>query len=239
MNKVQVIIGIILIVFGSVLVIGYVRGTHMVLLPNPNGSTIKASKKILGQDAVISEFIIPNQIAIKEQAQDFVDNSQEIMVKKAYDWLENGYKYTVDDIIIYAGGEKIIESTADNWNLPIISLAIYKHVGHFVGDCEDGSFLLVSILRALKVPCWAELGTITIDGKDYGHVWVVVKLNGKEYLLETTLGESLAEFIPVPDFYHPYVRWNESEAIFSTAGKIDEELPRLTPYEINQLKELL
>jgi len=239
MNKVQVIIGIILIVFGSVLVIGYVRGTHMVLLPNPNGNTIKASKKILGQDAVISEFITPNQIAIKEQAQDFVDNSQEIMVKKAYDWLENGYKYTVDDIIIYAGGEKITESTADNWNLPIISLAIYKHVGRFVGDCEEWFFLACVYFEGIKSSL---LGGTGNHYNRWKRLWTRLgssEIEWKEYLLETTLGESLAEFIPVPDFYHPYVRWNESEVIFSTAGKIDEELPRLTPYEINQLKELL
>jgi hypothetical protein len=62
------------------------------------------------------------------------------------------------------------------------------------GDCEDSSILLADWLLARDFQARVALGRYAERG---GHAWVVVHLDGKDYLLESTEGASKAERPPL------------------------------------------
>jgi len=107
-------------------------------------------------------------------------------------------------------------------------------------DCEDGTFLLTSLLRANGIDAWANIGTVRLDSGVYGHAWATVILDGKEYLLETTLGEPLSELRPVPNFYRVDVKFNEKEISAITGADINKVVyPPLPTSKISELKKTL
>lgn len=81
------------------------------------------------------------------------------------------------------------QNLADFWQFPAETLALE------VGDCEDCSFLLISLLNASGVSPFCTrivIGTIRdSDGAQVGHVWPVYKDEGGEWrILESTLPEA-------------------------------------------------
>jgi len=102
--------------------------------------------------------------------------------------------------------------------------------------------LLVSLLRANGIKSYANIGTVTLSSGIYGHAWVTVEVDGKTYLLETTLGESITELKPVPNFYKTTVRFNEKE-LYCISGedinKIITIYPPLPPKKVIELKNAL
>ena len=61
-----------------------------------------------------------------------------------------------------------------------------------IGDCEDHSIVIVSMLRKLGIHCWLVWGK-TPQG---GHAWVELELDGAVYLLEATRKMPLPESLP-------------------------------------------
>lgn len=197
--------------------------------------------KLFGMPEDIRYWITPNNIAIKNKANEFKDDSQLIEVTKAFNWLEDGYHYDIDDWIVLNNGKVILKGGNDFWSLPIFTLAQKEqNNGEIYVDCEDGTFLLVSLLRSLGVTAWANIGTVELDSGIYGHAWVTVELNGKEYLLETTIGQHLGEIPTVPRFYKVTIKFNEKEVIAITGEDINKDIyPPLPPAKIQELKKLL
>lgn len=211
-----------------------------------NGDIIKVNEKyvvkdkLYGEPEVLTHFITPEQTAIQLQAKELKKDNDMATVTATYDWLETNYHYEVDKIEIINNGHTVLKGSCDTWNLPIFSLAIRHQNGGFYGDCEDGTFLLVSLLRANGIQAWAHIGTVEINGSIYGHAWATVVLNGQEFLLETTLGQTIQSLRPVPDFYTPSFTFNESKVIPTKFGAdINEVYPTLPPSKIQDLKNLL
>jgi hypothetical protein len=198
------------------------------------------NSKMFGEPMDIRSWITPNESAIKEVAKEFQTGEKIATVTKAYNWLEENYHYDSDDWVILNNGRIIIKGGTDSWALPIFTLAQKHQNGSIYVDCEDGTFILVSLLRSLGIETYANVGTVSLNGSIYGHAWVTVNLNGKEYLLETTLGVELTELRPVPSFYKTDVKFNEKDVIAITGVDINKEIyPPLPPAKLDELKDAL
>ncbi len=196
--------------------------------------------KFFGEPTDLRFYITPNEYAIQEEAKKLKTDSDLATVSKTYNFLSEKYNYVQDDLILLNSGQIIAKGGIDSWNLPILTLAEKHQYGEFWVDCEDGTFLLVSLLRANGLTAWANIGTVTINSSIYGHAWATVFLDGKEYLLETTLGEPLAELKPVPSFYKVDVKFNEKDILAITGADINKKVyPPLPPAKVQDLKDLL
>jgi hypothetical protein len=197
--------------------------------------------KLWGESEALKSFITPNQIAIKSQSTELKKDSDIDTITATYDWLEDGYHYETDSLEVRNNGHTIFKGNCDTWNPPIFTLAVKKYNnGNTWCDCEDGTFLLVSLLRANGIDAWANVGTVEIDNSIYGHAWATVNLNGQEFLLETTLGQPLQSLRPVPSFYSPSFTFNEKDVRPRKFGaSVDESLTPLPPAKIQDLKNLL
>jgi predicted transglutaminase-like cysteine proteinase len=81
----------------------------------------------------------------------------------------------------YARDAEGIAGPRDYWQTPA------ETHGFANGDCEDTSILLTDWLTSRGFEARVALGQMTDDnGVGEGHAWVVVRLDGKDYLLETT-----------------------------------------------------
>ena len=92
-------------------------------------------------------------------------------------------------------------------------LAPSETLARGLGDCEDTSFLLTSLIRAGGSPsCYVALGSLS----DYGHAWCV--LEGQ--ILETTY--TRARIVPDPENYDTFVLFNEQEVIELWPGALSD-----------------
>lgn len=198
------------------------------------------NSKMFGEPMDVRSWVTPNEPAIKEVAKGLQTEDKIATITKTYNWLEENYHYDIDDWIILNNGRIIIKGGTDSWALPIFTLAQKHQNGSIYVDCEDGTFILVSLLRSLGIETYANVGTVSLNGSIYGHAWVTVNLDNKEYLLETTLGQSLAELKPVPSFYKTDVKFNEKDVIAITGVDINKEIyPPLPPAKLDELKDAL
>ena len=199
--------------------------------------------KYYGEPRDVRVWITPNEEAIKREALKLKQDNDIATISAVYNFLEQKYNYTLDNIVVTDSGIIILKAYPDQWNMPIESLAIiHQNDGNFYGDCEDGTYLLIAILRYLGINAYANLGTVELPSGIYGHGYGTVIINGKEYLLETTLGQSLAELKPVPSFYHPTLKFNEKDVIPITGEDINKVVhiyPPLPPACLNELKKAL
>jgi len=194
--------------------------------------------KLFNGKAYLREFIQPTQPEIQSIAKQLKRATPQDTIIATYNWLENNYQYATDKIKIYNGNVLIFEGNDDTWDLPTQSAGIKKYKG-FRGDCEDGTFLLTSLLRANGINAWANIGTVKIGEKIYGHAWVTVYLNGGRYLLETTLGKPLKTFQPVPDIYSAEFTFNESIVRAKIGADINKKIAPLPPAKIPELRKIL
>jgi|GEM_PF-5770375 len=235
------IITTISIVLSISLVILIVRGFTDVEAPLTENEKYKVKDRLWGEPEILTSFITPNQPAIKSQAQQLKKDNDMATTIATYNWLEDKYHYETDSLEIRNSKHTVLKGGIDTWNLPVLTLAIkHQNNGHIWVDCEDGTFLLVSLLRANGINAWANIGTVEINGSIYGHAWATVILNGNEYLLETTLGQTLQALRPVPEFYTPNFAFNEKEVRLRKFGAdINEVYPPLPPAKVQDLKNLL
>ena len=100
-----------------------------------------------------------------------------------------------------------------------------------MGDCEDTSILLTSLIRAGAMPAYTILGSL----QGYGHAWCEV--NGQ--LLETTY--TSARPVPAPQAYCPYVCFNDQEVVEFWPGALGEvfELSRDEATKLNLMARAL
>lgn len=197
------------------------------------------NNKFFGEPADL-RFFVNTDYAIRKEAEKLKGDTDLATISKTYNWLEENYHYVEDDMILLNAGQIMAKGGIDSWNIPIITLAEKHQYNGLWVDCEDGTFLLTSLLRANGIDAWANIGTVTLDSGVYGHAWATVTLDGKEYLLETTLGQPLSELRPVPNFYRVDVKFNEKEILAITGADINKKIyPALPPAKIQELKNLL
>jgi len=242
MRKMLIITTIISILLSIFLVVLVVRGNlsgNSQALPGNKKYVVK--DKLWGEPEVLTSFITPDQTAIQLQAAQLKKYNDMATTVETYNWLENGYHYEIDNLEVRNNEHTILKGGVDTWNLPVFTLAIkHQNGGNIWVDCEDGTFLLVSLLRANGINAWANIGTVEIDGSIYGHAWATVILNGQEFLLETTLGQPLQALKPVPSFYTPLFTFNEKDVhIHKFGADINEVYPALPPSKVQDLKKLL
>lgn len=97
----------------------------------------------------------------------------------------------------------------DVWAFP------YQTLWQKCGDCEDSSFLLCSLLRhndLLSVEeVWATLGTYGLLLE--GHAWVTVLLDGKRWVMETTLSKAPQEVVAETFPHSPSIYFNDKTCV--------------------------
>ena len=87
------------------------------------------------------------------------------------------------------------------------------------GDCEDTSILLVDLLISAGFDARVAIGW---NGNIGQHAWVVVQVEGEQFVIESTLQESpsMADMIPVKDaspFYRPEQLFDRDRLYFQDA----------------------
>jgi len=198
------------------------------------------NEKFFGESADLRFWVTPNEYAIKKEAEKLKTDNPIATVTKTYNFVEENYMYEQDDLVVLNNGQIILKGGVDSWNLPLFTLAQKHQNGKIVVDCEDGTYFVISLLRANGIDAWANIGTVTLNGSIYGHAWGTVIIEGKEYLLETTLGQPLTELRPVPNFYKVDVKFNEKDVLAITGKDINKQIyPPLPPAKIQDLKDAL
>ena len=130
-------------------------------------------------ETVLNSFITPNDSAVKDTANyiisTLVRDSVENRVVGAFNYVAINVIYTSD---------KKQFGKNDWWQMPCETLGSVltgNSSPQMYGDCEDSSFLLVSLLLAMGIPRQnVRVGISEV------HAWVEVKLGNVWYLFETT-----------------------------------------------------
>jgi transglutaminase-like putative cysteine protease len=169
--------------------------------------------KDFGVSRYLTDYITPNEYEVKKIADSLKKSTIMETVKADYEWFKNGYTYVNDEHISFSNGNTTLLESSDFYQPAWLSLAIIKKFGHFEGDCEDGSILLESILRAQGIEAYAVMGNLEFLGQNYGHVWIIYKVNGETYLLDSVDDQPFSPVIWKGTYegvvYKPILKWNE------------------------------
>lgn len=137
----------------------------------------------------VKKFIQPNAPAVQYLAGELMKGIHKwdlkTVVEVAYNWVATHINYETD---------KMRWGVTEYWQTPQQTLTPVN--GKLFGDCEDTSFLLISLLLAMGVP--EDKVRVAISDS---HAWVEVNINGNWYLLETTADEPLSRFVLAYDVY--------------------------------------
>jgi len=172
--------------------------------------------RFFGEERDIREFIQPWSAPVAELAA-YLPAGDEAAVVWAWQYVHGHIQYPEVAPFDYRyqeaftespGGIKVFEphvpalreAVYDYWQMPAETLAIG------IGDCEDTSALLVSILRN-RIPADRIFVSIGVwDG--YDHAWVTAVADGQAVVLETTAAPTVG-LKPEGRAYLPYIRFND------------------------------
>lgn len=132
--------------------------------------------------------IQPSDPDIKSLAADTSGHSS-----NAFECVLQIYRYMVDNIR-YSIPSEMEDDNAKYKGLPKHAVATLRDK---YGDCDDQSFLFSSLLRAVGVPAWPELGALynTATGKWMGHSWTQIFIPTKERGEIVTIDTTNKEFL--------------------------------------------
>lgn len=86
--------------------------------------------------------------------------------------------------------DKLVNETTYQLNRP----GIYNSLINHVGNCEGYSFAMQYLLSELGVKCRVVEGrAYRQDGSSESHMWNVVRLNGKDYVLDATWDDAIGQ----------------------------------------------
>lgn len=138
---------------------------------------------------ILNTFITPDEQSVKYTAgyivSTLVRDSIEDRTVAAFNFVAINVIYTSD---------RTQFGKNDWWQYPVETLGHVftdSNIARMYGDCEDSSFLLISLLLALGVPS----SNVRVGISEI-HAWVEVKLGSVWYLFETTDDKELNSFIP-------------------------------------------
>ena len=207
--------------------------------------------KLFGESADIRDFVAL-KYNITEEAKNLKEDTELATVIKTYNFVEEGYKYTVDNLTLLNGIKVLLKGGADSWNPAWLSLAIKHQNGGLDGDCEDVTSLIVALSRANGINIWQNIGTITLNSGIYGHSWGTVIIDGTEYLLEGTREAPLTELKTIDQVYkdakamnqmlkyEASIKFNEKDVLTTVGADLNKELPpQLPPSKLQELKDAL
>ena len=195
--------------------------------------------KLFGEPTDVRDFVAL-KYNIKEEAKNLKEDTELATVIKTYNFVEEGYHYALDNLVLLNEDLVLLKGNTDSWNPAWLSLAIKHQSGGLNGDCEDITALIIALLRVNNIDVWDNVGTVTLSSGIYGHSWGTVIIEGKEYLLEGTLEAPLVKLQSVPNFYKANIKFNEKDVLAITGADINKELPpQLPPARLNELKQAL
>jgi len=132
-----------------------------------------------------AQFITPQDPSIQALAQTIItgleEDTPQSRLVAAYNYVTLNIKYA-EDMRSY-GYEEV-------WQKPYLTLE------RKMGDCEDLSFLLCSLLQALGVRSQVVMG----EWRGKGHAWVEAYLDSTGGILETTSGQPFTGFADPKDY---------------------------------------
>lgn len=184
-----------------------------------NEQTILVNKRF-GEVLDAREYIQPNSYPVQQVA-----NFLWAQGPSAHPYLERAWKFVVRDIAYPPGSHEtqdwhrmvayrqgifrqpmIRHEAWDFWNYPSETLR------DRIGDCDDKSILLVSLLRARtpEIRSYVTVGTL----RGAGHMWVTILSGSEPVVLETTTDSPpLREEAP----YEAWYRFTERDTIILPA----------------------
>jgi|GEM_PF-2112392 hypothetical protein len=162
-------------------------------------------KRLPGEEWDIRQFVTPNVPGVARIETQLPAGEREF-VATAWWWVTKYIQYPegspdVEDehyFRAFRGRTRRAYRVYDYWSFPAETLVTR------IGDCEDASFLLASILRR-RLPDTRVFVTIGLFD-NYGHAWVTVD----GLVLETTPGLPSYKAIPEQLPYVPFFRFNDT-----------------------------
>ncbi|MEM2618759.1 MAG: transglutaminase-like domain-containing protein [Candidatus Hadarchaeales archaeon] len=174
-------------------------------------------KRFKGEAYDIREFIQPNTLMVKELAEKLKTPEacyRWVVEEINYPYRPNWPSWTMifsdfHSLFRHPPRPKWSFNFMDYWKFPS------ETIRDKIGDCEDSSFLLASLLRSLGEESYAVLGYVVINEMRYGHAWVEWKKGNRWYLLESTYDSPPDSIPPTNDLYwkvyFPEIRFNEEK----------------------------
>ena len=167
------------------------------------------SATFFGEGKWLTDFVTPNAIDVERLYEKVIqgkDSTSERLVALR-NWVAENVRYTkFVKGKLWVNGKTSIQD--DLWNFPSITARVR------VGNCANMSFLLCSLVRhelpVSQVHC--VLGNLH-NGKPGGHSWVQARLDGREYIMESTMAAAPA-LVPADaaERYEAVHLFNDQEA---------------------------
>lgn len=145
------------------------------------------SATFFGEGKFLTEFITPGNLEVQELHKGIINGIDKLddRLVALHGWVASNIRYTkfVRGKMWVSNTELMGKSSTQNdlWIPPSLT----RRVG--IGNCATKSFLLASLVRN-ELPqsqVYCVLGNL-YNGKPGGHAWVLVKLDGREYIMEST-----------------------------------------------------
>lgn len=168
-----------------------------------------------GEVRQLTDFITPDTLEVRSLYNELTKDIDNTVGKitACWKWVASQVKY-----VKFVRGKLTINGKTswqnDYWQSP--SSVITTRIG----NCANKSFLLCSLLRNILPPdqVYCTLGNL-YNGKPGGHAWPVLKLQGVDYIMESTT-PTAPPLVPasVADRYEAVHYFNDSE-VFAVEGK--------------------
>ena len=199
--------------------------------------------RFFGERRDIREFIQPRSAPVLDVAEGLPADKDQA-VREVWKYIERNimyppvqpYDYRYQEAFLkQAEGVKVFEPPValisetryDFWQMPAETLA------EGIGDCEDMTFVGVSVLRnrLSADEVFANIGL----WEGYGHAWITVLNNGQARVVEPTRAPQWPLRLEYPD-YVPYVRFNDVSFREIRSGLLAGSSPRCR-VELQRLKK--
>lgn len=200
------------------------------------------------QELDVREFVLPRAYMVAEALDSIGRHDLESLVWHCWDWVCRNIKYpplpqaTADyhkeeafirRLLPWGGFVPVKRSTKwDFWQFP------WETLDHEIGDCEDTSILLCSILRNVLTADQVYVAVGNFAG--YGHAWVTLTRDGAKYVLEATLNGAFAgspyQVLEVHP-YKPLLYFNDAQAFEAYPGAWEEPAARHEPTKLCLIRE--
>ena len=168
-----------------------------------------------GEVRRLTDFITPDALEVQdlyeELTQGIKDSTERISA--CWQWVASKVKY-VKFVRgkVWINGKSSVQN--DLWTMPEMT------VRTLVGNCAVKSFLLASLLRnelpADQVYC--ALGNL-YNGKPGGHAWINLKLDGEDYIMESTTPKAPAMVASHLVERYEAVHFFNDEKVLAVEGK--------------------
>lgn len=140
-------------------------------------------------NTVLNTFITPEEQVVKDTAEYIVGT---LVRDTITDRVVAAFNFVAINVIYTSDRKQFGKS--DFWQYPRETLGhVFTdgNIARMFGDCEDSSFLLISLLIALGVPS----SNVRV-GISEVHAWTECKLGNTWYLFESTDDKEMSSFIP-------------------------------------------